>query len=238
MANAAADYRALIRDMPSDERPRERLQQRGPDALSNAELLAILLRTGSKGENVVALATRLLSKFDGVNALGRLSFVELCGEKHVGPAKAAQVIAALALGQRIMAARPDGGVVRSPEDIYALLGAEMVLLEQEQLRVVLLNTRNQVVGVRHVYKGNVHSAVVRIGEVFQAAVREGCPNIILVHNHPSGDPSPSPDDVALTKQVEEAGRLLAIDVVDHVVIGRGNRAYVSLKEMGLGFAKK
>src|SRR6266508_4225528 len=238
MADSAADYRALIRDMPSDERPRERLRLRGPDALSNAERLAILMRTGSKGENVVALATRLLSRFEGINALGRASFAELCAEKHVGTAKAAQVIAALALGQRIMAARPDGGVVRSPEDIYALLGAEMALLEQEHLRVVLLNTRNQVVGVRQVYKGNVHSAVVRIGEVFQDAVREGCPNIVLVHNHPSGDPSPSPDDVALTKQVEEAGRLLAIEVVDHVVIGRGARAYVSLKEAGLGFAKK
>src|SRR5207247_9145874 len=199
MAVTALEYRALIREMPSDERPRERLRSRGPDALSNAELLAILLRTGSKGENVVALATRLLSKFEGVNALGRASFAELCAEKHVGPAKAAQVIAALALGRRMMSAQPQHAAVRSPEDVFALVGAEMALLEQEHLRVVLLNTRNQVMGIRQANKGNVHSAVVRVAEVFRDAVRENAPNIILVHNHPSGDPSPSPDDAALTK---------------------------------------
>jgi len=222
--------------MPRDERPRERLRLLGPEALSNAELLAILLRTGSRGENVVRLAERLLATFDGVNALGRISFAELCAEKHVGPAKAAQVIAALALGQRMMTARPDRAVVRSPEDVYALVGAELALLEQEHLRVILLNTRIQVMGIREVYKGNVHSSIVRIAEVFLDAVREGCPNIVLVHNHPSGDPSPSPDDVALTKQVEEAGRLLGIDVLDHVVIARNGT--VSLREKGLGFSKK
>jgi DNA repair protein RadC len=235
MAATALQYRALIREMPTDERPRERLRSRGPEALSNAELLAILLRTGSRGENVVALATRLLSRFEGVNALGRASFAELCAEKHVGPAKAAQVIAALALGQRIMSAQPPRAPVRSPEDVFALVGADMALLEQEHLKVILLNTRNQVMSVRQVNRGNVHSAVVRVAEVFRDAIRENAPNIILVHNHPSGDPSPSPDDAALTKQVEEAGRLLGIDVLDHVVIGRSGPA--SLRELGLGFAK-
>src|SRR3989454_11642407 len=237
MAGVAPEYRALIREMPSDERPRERLQSRGPDALSNAELLAILLRTGSKGENVINLAHRLLLKrFEGVGGLGRACFSELCAEKHVGPAKAAQIIAALALGQRIMSAQPQRAAVRSPEDVFALVGAEMALLEQEHLRVVLLNTRNQVMGIRQVNKGNVHSAVVRVAEIFRDAVRENAPNIILVHNHPSGDPSPSPDDAALTKQVEEAGRLLGVDVLDPVVIGRSGPA--SLRELGLGFAKK
>jgi len=235
MAAPALKYHALMREMPSDERPRERLRSRGPEALSNAELLAILLRTGSRGENVVALATRLLSRFEGVNALGRASFAELCAEKHVGPAKAAQVIAALALGQRIMSAQPPRASVRSPEDVFALVGADMALLEQEHLKVILLNTRNQVMSVRQVNRGNVHSAVVRVAEVFRDAIRENAPNIILVHNHPSGDPSPSPDDAALTKQVEEAGRLLGIDVLDHVVIGRSGPA--SLRELGLGFAK-
>ena len=132
MAAPALKYHALMREMPSDERPRERLRSRGPDALSNAELLAILLRTGSRGENVVALATRLLSKFEGVNALGRASFAELCAEKHVGPAKAAQIIAALALGQRIMSAQPERASVRSPEDIFALVGAESGPAEHAQ----------------------------------------------------------------------------------------------------------
>ena len=239
MITAAVEYRPHIRDMPSDERPRERLRLRGPDALSNAELLAILLRTGSKGENVVELANRLLRRFEGLPGLGRASFAELCSEKYIKGAKAAQVMAGLALGKRVVSAQPDQRTaVRSPEDVYALLGAEIALLQQEHLRVILLNTRNQVLGWREIYKGNVHSAIVRIAEVFRDAVREGCPNLIIVHNHPSGDPSPSPDDVALTKQVEEAGRLLGVDVLDHVVIARnGQPPYASLKEMGLGFAK-
>ncbi len=124
--------------------------------------------------------------------------------------------------------------MRSPEDIFALLFADMALLEQEHLKVVLLNTRNQVLSVQEVYKGNVYSAVVRPAEVFRDAVREGCPNIILVHNHPSGDASPSGEDAALTKQLVEAGRLLGIDVLDHIIIGR--KDYVSLKDRRLGFS--
>ncbi len=229
-------YQPMIRDMPSDERPRERMRLRGPGGLSNAELLAILLRTGSAGENVVALAQRLLSRFEGLPGLGRVSLAQMCGEKHVGEAKAAQVLAALELGKRVVSTQPDQRtVVRSPEDVYALLGAEMALLEQEHLKVILLNVRNQVLGVRDVYKGSVHSAVVRVAEVFRDAVRENCPNLVIVHNHPSGDPSPSPDDVALTKQVHEAGRMLGIDVLDHVIIGR--RGPASLKDLGLGFPR-
>jgi DNA repair protein RadC len=222
--------------MPTDERPRERLRLRGPAALTNPELLAILLRTGSRGENVVSLATRLLARFEGVDALGRASFAELCAQKHVGPAKAAQILAALELGTRIMSSRPDRRNIRCPEDIYALLGAEMALLDQEHLRVVLLNTRNQVISTREVYKGNVHSAIVRVAEVFKDAVREGCPSLIVVHNHPSGDPEPSPDDASLTSQLDEAGRLLGIEVADHIVIGRNG--LVSLRERGLGFVRK
>jgi len=236
MANDGAAYHPLIREMPTDERPRERLRLRGPSALTNPELLAILLRTGSKGENVVSLASRLLTKFEGVDALGRASFAELCAQKHVGPAKAAQIMAALELGTRIMSSRPDRKHIRCPEDVYSLFGAEMALLEQEHLRVVLLDTRSRVIVWKEVYKGNVHTAIVRIAEVFQAAVREGCPSLIVVHNHPSGDPEPSPDDASLTKQLEEAGGLLGIEVMDHIVIGRNG--IVSLRERGLGFARK
>ena len=236
MSTDTAAYHPIIREMPSDERPRERLRLRGPAALTNPELLAILLRTGSKGENVVSLATRLLAKFEGVDALGRASFAELCAQRHVGPAKAAQILAALELGTRIMSSRPDRRYIRCPEDVYALLGAEMALLDQEHLRVVLLNTRNQVIATREVYKGNVHSAIVRIAEVFKDAVREGCPSLIVVHNHPSGDPEPSPDDASLTGQLQEAGRLLGIELADHIVIAR--QGIVSLRERGLGFARK
>jgi DNA repair protein RadC len=237
MTRDATAYHPLIREMPMDERPRERLRLRGPGALSNSELLAILLRTGSAGENVVQLANRLLKRFEGLPGLGRASFAELCGERFVKDAKAAQVLAALELGKRIISTQPDQRTfVRCPEDVYALLGAEMALLGQEHLRVVLLNTRSQVLGLKEIYKGNVHSAIVRVAEVFKDAVREGCPSLIVVHNHPSGDPEPSPDDASLTGQLEEAGRLLGIEVTDHIVIGRNG--LVSLRERGLGFAKR
>jgi DNA repair protein RadC len=231
---ATAEYRPLIRDMPTDERPRERLRLRGPSALSNAELLAILLRTGAAGENVLALSARLLARLNGLPGLAKVGFSELCAEKHVGEAKAAQLMAAIELGKRIISTQPEQRtIIRSPEDVYSLLFADMALLEQEHLRVVLLSSRNQVLSVSEVYKGNATSAVVRISEVFKEAVRDGCPAIIVVHNHPSGDPSPSAEDAALTRQLIEAGKLLGIDVLDHIVIARNG--YVSMKDRRLGF---
>ena len=227
-------YQPRIRDLPRVERPRERLREHGPDHLNNAELLAILLRTGSEAENVVALATRLLSERNGLAGLARSGFHEL-GQLHgMGEAKTAQVMAALELGKRLAALGPEERpVIRSPQDVANLLGPEMSLLPQESLRVLLLNTRNQVLTVSEVYKGNVSSAVLRTAEVFRGAVREGCPSILVVHNHPSGDPTPSSDDVRVTKQLVEAGRLLDIEVLDHVVVAQGG--FVSLKDRGLGF---
>jgi DNA repair protein RadC len=236
MTTPAVEYQPLIRDMPSDERPRERLRSRGAAALSNAELLAILLRTGSAGENVLALATRVLSRYDGLPGLARASFGQLCAEHSVGEAKAAQILAALELGKRLVSTQPnERATVRSPADVNNLLMAEMALLEQEHLRVILLNTRNQVLAVQEVYKGNVNMAIVRPGEVYRHAVREGCPFIIVVHNHPSGDPAPSAEDAAMTGRIVEAGCLLGIELIDHVVIARNG--YASLKELGLGFDK-
>jgi len=225
-------YRPLIRDLPSEERPRERLRLRGPSGLSNAELLAILLRTGSAGENVVALATRLLARFEGLPGLAQTGFTQLCTERHVGEAKAAQLLAALELGRRVVSVQPDQRTeIRSAEDVWALVGAEMALLQQEELRVVLLNTRSQVMRVEAIYRGGVHSVVVRIADLFRDAIRESCPSMIVVHNHPSGDPKPSNEDVSLTKQLVEVGNLLGIEVLDHVVIGRGPPA--SLQALGL-----
>ncbi|MCH7616783.1 MAG: DNA repair protein RadC [Chloroflexi bacterium] len=222
--------------MPADERPRERLRMRGPESLTNAELVAILLRTGTNGENVVAVAQRILAKFDGLRGLGAAGFGELCAERAMGEAKAAQLIAAVELGKRTVHARPpERRIIRSPEDVYALLFAEMALLDREQLRVVLLSTRNEVLSVREVYRGNVSSALVRVAEVFSDAVREGCPSIIIVHNHPSGDPTPSAEDVALTKQLIDAGKLLGVEVLDHVVIAR--EGHKSLKDLKLGFGQ-
>ncbi len=230
----AVEYRPMIRDMPSSERPRERLRRMGAATLSNAELLAIVLRTGAAGENVVAQATRLLSRFNGLTGLARASVGELCAEHAVGEAKAAQVLAALELGRRLLATHPDERpCIRSPEDIANLLLADMALLEQEHLRVILLNTRNQVLAAPEVYKGTVNATHVRISVLFRDAVRQGCPSIIVVHNHPSGDPTPSADDVAMTRQVAEAGSLLNIDVLDHIVLARNG--FVSLRERHLGF---
>jgi DNA repair protein RadC len=230
------EYRPTIRQLPASERPRERLRDRGAGALSNSELLAIILRTGTPSENALALATAALARFGGLPGLARASFGELCAQHGMGEAKAAQIKAALELGLRLVSAQPEErATVRSPQDVANLLLAEMGLLEQEHLRVLLLNTKNQVLAMPEVYKGSVNSAQVRLSELFREAIREGCPAIIVVHNHPSGDPTPSRDDIDLTHQLIEAGNLLNIDVLDHIVIAR--QGIVSLRDEGLGFAK-
>lgn len=228
------EYLPLLRDMPGDELPRERMRSRGAKALSEVELLAILLRTGSRGEHVVDLAKRLLRESGGLEGLGRLSVRELCNVPHIGEAKAAQVLAAIELGRRIGSLQPDRRTtVMNPEHVFALVGAEMALLEQEHLKVILMNTRYQVMGVKDVYKGNVHTAVVRVAEVFRDAIRENCPCMIVVHNHPSGDPTASADDAKLTRDLYDAACLLGIDLVDHIIIGR--KGPYSLKDARIGF---
>jgi len=227
-------YHLTIHDMPAGERPRERLQHYGPEALSTAELMAILSRTGSRGENVLDLATRLLSEFGGLGGLARATFSELSAVKGVGPAKAAQLKAGLEIGRRLLIAAPhERPQITSPADAANLLMLEMGHLEQEHLRVLLLDTKNCVLASRNVYKGNVNTSVIRIAELFRVAIRHNSTAMIIAHNHPSGDPTPSPEDVRVTRQIVEAGDLLDIEVLDHLIIGQGR--YVSLKERGLGF---
>lgn len=231
---ASDEYRPMIRDLPVDLRPRERLLYYGPTALSTAELLAIILRVGGKGENVIHMAERLLSAFDGVAGLAKADFEELCQQHGIGEAKAAQIKAALELGKRLVVALPQElPKVRCPADVANLLMLDMALLEQEHLRVVLLDTKNQILRVATIYEGSLNAAMVRVGEVFRPAIRANCASIIIVHNHPSGDPTPSPEDVRVTELIVEAGKLLDIDVLDHIVIGRNN--FISLKERKLGF---
>jgi len=219
----------LIRDFPLSERQRERLRHYGAGHLSNSELLAILLRTGMQGENVLVMASRILAKFQGLAKLSRTSFDELCAEKGLSKAKACQVLAALELGRRASLLSPEDRVaISSPKDIANLFMAEISLLEREELRVVLLNTKNRVMGVERLYQGSVNSALVRTTEVFAAAVKRTCPAIAIVHNHPSGDPTPNQEEVAMTTRLIEAGDLLDIELIDHVVI-RAQR-FVSLKE--------
>ncbi len=228
------DYHVTIHDMPTGERPRERLQHYGAEALSTAELMAILLRTGSRGENVLDLATRLLIEFDGLGGLARASFNELSAVKGVGQAKAAQLKAGLEIGRRLLVAAPhERPQITSPADAANLLMLEMAHLEQEHLRVLLLDTKNRVQASPTIYKGNVNTSVIRIAELFREAIRHNSTAMIAVHNHPSGDPTPSPEDVQVTRHIVEAGNLLDIEVLDHLIIGQGR--YVSLKERGLGF---
>ena len=228
------DYQVTIHDLPTGERPRERLQHYGPSALSEAELLAIILRSGIKGENVVNLSTRLLVKYGGLLGLARAKFTDVASIKGLGPAKTCQLMAALELGRRLMIASPQQRPqITSPADAANLLMLEMSRLEQEQLRVLLLDTKNYVVAIHTLYMGNANTTIIRVGEVFREAVRENTTALILVHNHPSGDPTPSPEDVQVTRRIIEAGRLLDIEVLDHLVIG--HQRYVSLKERGLAF---
>jgi len=223
-----------ISAMPEEERPRERLVEFGAERLSPAELLAILLRTGIRGKNAVQLGHDLLDRFGGLHGIHQASFTEVCDQKGVGLAKAAQIKAAIELGRRLSVEDPDvRKAINSPSDAAEIVKYEMSALEQEELRVLLLNTRNQVIRKTMVYRGSVNSSQARVAEVFKDAIRNNAKAIIVVHNHPSGDPTPSPDDIAITRAFVQAGELLDIQVLDHLIIGRGR--YESLKERGLGF---
>jgi DNA repair protein RadC len=231
VANQSAHYR--IADLAPDERPRERLKKSGPGALNTAELLAVLLRTGLKGESAVQLGQRLLQKFGGLMGLQRADYSELESQLGMGEAKATAVKAAIEMGQRLSVQNPEAKpVISSPADAAALVQFDMSALGQEHLREIILDTRNRVQGIEELYKGSINFTSVRVGEIFRPAVRRDAAGIILVHNHPSGDPTPSSDDVALTKAVREAGILLDIELVDHLIIGQGR--FVSMKERKLG----
>jgi DNA repair protein RadC len=223
-----------VRDLPAAERPRERLALRGPGGLSAAELIAVVWGTGSGGRSALDLAEEALARHASVGALARASDVELAGIPGVGAAKAARLAAAFELGRRSVADWPAGSwTIRSPRDVADRLLVEMGRLEREELRVLSLNAKNVVQRVSHVYKGNVSASLVRIGELFRDAVRLDASGVVLVHNHPSGDPTPSPDDLHLTAEAIAAGRLLDVDVLDHVVIGHD--AWVSLRDRGVTF---
>ncbi|MDH7490050.1 MAG: DNA repair protein RadC [Anaerolineae bacterium] len=227
-------YHPTIKEMPTSERPRERLIHYGASALSTAELLAIILRAGLKGQNVLELAQALLVRFGGLRGLARADARELAAIKGVGEAKASQVLAALELGKRLSLESPaDRPQIQSPRDVANLLQGDMALLEQEHLRILLLDAKNRVHAVKTVYVGRLDGVDVRLGDLFREAVRAGAAAMVVAHNHPSGDPTPSPEDVRITEQMRQAGDLLGIALLDHVIIG-GNR-YVSLKERGLGF---
>lgn len=224
-----------LKDLALADRPRERLHQYGAGALSNVELIAILLNTGVQGEHVVRVAERLLVDFGGLGGLFRASLATLVQQHGLGKAKAAHLQAALVLGQRLMALQPEEQpLVRGPEDIFNLMGVEMGVKDREELRVVLLNTRNRILRIETLYRGSVNMAQVRTAEVFRPAIEVDAVAMLLVHNHPSGDPSPSEADVGVTRQAVEAGKLLDIEVFDHIILVQGG--FYSMKDHALGFA--
>jgi DNA repair protein RadC len=227
-------YHTTVREMPTEERPRERLERLGAASLRPAELLAIILRVGTAGENAIELSEKLLRQYGGLGGLLSLDFAELCNVRGVGAAKAAQLKAALELGRRVSKGQPEARTqITGPEIIAQQTMGEMGFLSQEQLRVLCLDNKNFVVHQQVIYQGTVNSSVVRIAEVFKPAVIRTCPAIVVVHNHPSGDVTPSDEDVRTTRLLVEAGQLLDIELLDHVIVGQYR--WVSLKEQGLGF---
>lgn len=221
----------VIRDLPAGERPRERMAQYGPEALSTAELLAIVLRVGSRGESAVRLGERLLSEFGGLAGVARARIPQLSALPGMGLAKAAQVKAAFELGKRLSTSvEGPKPVVRGAADAAALVMEELRLREQECLAAVFLDARNQAIRVRIITVGTLTGSPAHPREVFKEALAQGAASLIVCHNHPSGDPTPSEDDIALTARLQKAGEVMGVPVLDHIIIGGGR--FVSLKEAG------
>jgi DNA repair protein RadC len=219
-----------IKDLERSQRPRERLEEQGAKALSNAELLAILLRVGTRGASAVQIGHRLLNRFQGLGGLQRAAFLDLCVIDGVGKAKAAQIQAAIELGRRLTLERPEDRItISSPQDAADQVMYEMAALSQEELWILLLDSRNHCLQIDHLYRGSLNASSVRPAEIFKAAIRQNAAALIVVHNHPSGDPDPSPEDVNLTRILVEAGELLELKVLDHIVIGAGR--FVSIKSL-------
>lgn len=221
----------LIKDLPKEERPRERFVKYGANSLSNQELLAILLRTGTKKKSAMSLATNILQKFESIKNINDATIEELLSINGIGTTKAVQVLCAIELGKRIMTHIPNNSFsIRSPEDCANLLRNELKHLKQEHFMCVYLNVKNEVITKKTLFIGSLNRSIVHPREVFKEAVKRSAASIICVHNHPSGDPTPSQNDINVTKRLLEVGKIMGIDVLDHIIIGGDN--FVSLKEKG------
>lgn len=225
-------YRLTMKEFPEDSRPRERLLKEGAEVLSEIELLAILLRTGSREATVLELASLVMARFKNLRTLVGASLEELSEVKGVGPAKACQVKAAFEMARRLSRfsdlPRP---VIKSPDDAAGLVMEEMRHLDREHFRALLLNTRNQVIVVDKVSVGTLNSSAVHPRELFRNAIKKSAASVILAHNHPSGDPTPSKEDLEITGRLCEAGKIIGIDVLDHIIIG--DNKFTSFKAKGL-----
>ena len=221
--------RLKVRELPLSCQPVHRLHHHGASNLSTLELLAAIIQT----PEALSQAGEMLVRFDGLYGLQRVSEAELTTIDGIGPSKAAQIKAALELGRRSFLARNDKPQVRSPSDIANLVMSEMSHLVQEELWVLNLDTKNHVLKTTKLYRGSVSQNMIRVSEIFREAITLNAAAVALAHNHPSGDPTPSPEDIHVTEQVVRAGRVLDIEVLDHLITG--DQRYVSLKERGLGF---
>lgn len=222
-----------IKDMPQNERPKEKLLTCGADSLSNSELLAIILRTGTKGENVLQLSGRLLSELEGLDGILSASFNDIINIKGIKGGKASQILAIAELFKRfktLKSMRRDIKIT-SPKDLADLLMGEMNELNQEILKVILLSTKNTIIGIKDIFKGSLNTSVVHPREIYKEAINKNSASIIICHNHPSGDPTPSKEDINITLRVKECGNIIGIKLIDHIIIG--NNKFISLKERGL-----
>ena len=225
-----------IHEMPQDDRPREKLMARGADALTDSELIAILLRTGLPGANAVDVAAQLLQRYKSLGGLCRCTVEEIAGIPGIGPAKGAQLVAAFNLGKRLAKETLAREKIDSPELVYEMLGAEMRGLHKESLRVILLDTRYHLLRVQEISLGSLNESIAHPRDVFRPAVISSAYAVVVVHNHPSGDPSPSQADHSLTRRLGEAAELLQIKLLDHIIIGapgEGRAPYFSFKEAGV-----
>lgn len=228
----------LMRDFPLSERPREHLARHGAERCSNAQLLAILLRTGTKGRNVIHVAEDLLARFQSLEALSRATVEQLCRTPGIGRDKAVTLLAAFQLAVRIAREKVhEQPLLDTPDKVADLLRQENLMYQTEQFQLVLLNTRRRLIRVEKLAQGTLDSVVVHPRDVFRLAIAANASAIILVHNHPSGDPSPSEADVRITRELIRAGYLLKIEILDHVILGRPGpgreKDYASLRSMGL-----
>ena len=220
-----------LKDVPKAERPRERLLKYGATHLSNKELIALLLGSGTRSESVLDLANRVLMHFEGLKLLRNATIEELTAIKGIGPARGVIMLAALELGERLTKYKPtERYVIRSPEDGADYVMEEMRTLDQEHFIALFLNTKNQIIHSQTIFIGTLNSSVVHPREIFREAVRRSSASLIVAHNHPSGDPTPSPEDINVTKRLVEAGKIMGIDLLDHLIIG--DNKFVSLKEKG------
>src|SRR2546423_5302692 len=230
-----------IHDMPPSERPRERLVERGADALKDSELIAILLRTGMKGVSAIAMGEQLLQRFGSFENLARASLEELRQVKGVGRDKAIALKAAFTLAKRMAGElRRESPTLDSPEQVADLLREDNRFFDVEHLQILLLNTRKKLIRIEKISQGTLDSILVHPREVFKSAITANAASVVLAHNHPSGDPTPSEQDIKVTRDLIRAGQLLKIDVLDHIILGRCSperkNDYVSLRELGFFYS--